>query len=230
MDTVSTTNSLPNDDSAGQFDIFVFSGQVVVSQNAPLTPLYQLNRELTCARQRNMAMIFESIQFTEVTNPDNTTRKRRISEDLYYLVHPLNPDRQFDLPEYYVTAASPGTLGNIQLDTTKATSQIARFKAMLNRDRSAVDAQLFDRATQELLFDIKPMLKSGQYEWLDADGQRIAHESSKGEEYLLHLEASILQEKKDALVALWIVRLWHDAVEKEAKQTGEPTFGRLVCG
>ena len=228
MYTVPKTNSLSNDDSAGQLDTFVFSGQVVVSQNAPLTPLYQLNRELTCARQRNMAMIFESIQFTEVTNPDNTTRKRRTTEDLYYLVHPLNPDRQFDLPEYYVTAASPGTLGNIQLDITKATFQVSQFKAMLNRDKSAVDALLFNRDTQELLFDIKLMLKSGQYEWVDTDGQRIAHESSRGEEYLLHLETSILQEKKDALVALWIVRLWHDAVEKEAKQTGESTFGKLT--
>lgn len=228
MDTVPKTNSLSNDDGAGQLDTFVFSGQVVVSQNAPLTPLYQLNRELTCARQRNMAMIFESIQFTEVTNSDNTTRKRRITEDLYYLVHPLNPDRQFDLPEYYVTAASPGTLGNIQLDITKATFQVSQFKAMLNRDKSAVDALLFNRDTQELLFDIKLMLKSGQYEWVDTDGQRIAHESSRGEEYLLHLETSILQEKKDALVALWIVRLWHDAVEKEAKQTGESTFGKLT--
>ena len=228
MDTVPTTDSLSNDDSTDQFDTFVFSGQVVVSQNAPLTPLYQLNRELTCARQRNMAMILESIQFTEVTNQDNAIRKRRISEDLYYLVHPLNPDRQFDLPEYYVTAASPGTLGNIQLNTTRATSQSAQFRAMLNRDKSAVDALLFNRDTQELLFDIKPMLKSGQYEWVDADGQRIAHESSKGEEYLLHLETSILQGKKDALVALWIVRLWHDAVEEEARQKGESTFGGLT--
>lgn len=228
MDTVPTTDNTPNDDGTGQFDTLVFTGQVVWSQNAPLTPLYQLNRELTCARQRNMAMIFESVQYTEVRNPDNTTRKRRTSQDLYYLVHPLNPDRQFDLPEYYVTAASPGALGNIQLDKIGILPQTTQFKAMLNADKSAVDALLFDRSTQELLFDIKPKLKGGQYEWVDVDGQKIAYESSEGEEDKLHFETSISQQKKDALVAFWILRLWHDAVEKEAEQKGELTFGKLT--
>jgi hypothetical protein len=79
-----------------------------------------------------------------------------------------------------------------------------------------------------LLFDIKPMLKGGQYEWVDADGRNIAYEYSEGEEDKLHFETSISQQKKDALVAFWILRLWHDAVEKEAKQKGELTFGNVT--
>ncbi|RFN48017.1 hypothetical protein FIE12Z_7740 [Fusarium flagelliforme] len=99
-------------------------------------------------------------------------------------------------------------------------SQTTQFKAMLNADKSAEDALLFNRDTQELLFDIKPKLKGGQYEWVGVDGQKIGYESSEGEEDKLHFEISISQQKKDALVAFWILRLWHDAVEKEANQKG----------
>ncbi|GKU07577.1 hypothetical protein FLAG1_08313 [Fusarium langsethiae] len=209
-----STTGCKDDQGVIEPGTLVFSGQLITSEDAPSTPIYQLNRELACKVQRNMAMIFESVQFTETTNPENNmTRKRKTTQDLYYLVHLRNKPSQDDVPIYYMTAASPGTMGNIQLDVSSTEHQKEELRAMLNADKSAADILLFNRDTQQLLFDIKPKWQGGQYQWIDVNGLKVASESWTSEKQKLHIEVPLGQQKKDALVALWILRLWHGIVE-----------------
>ncbi|CEF77832.1 hypothetical protein FGSG_03098 [Fusarium graminearum PH-1] len=185
---------------------------LITTENAPLTPIYQLNRELACKVQRNMAIIFETVHFTETTNPESkTVRRRKVTQDLYYLVHLRNSPSRDNLLKYYITAASPETLGNVQLDVTDA--QEEGFRAMLNANKSAADILLFNRDTQQLLFDIKPKWQGGQYQWIDVNGVKVASEFGTREEPRLHIEIPLQQQKRDALVALWILRLWYSIAE-----------------
>ncbi|CAG1978125.1 unnamed protein product [Fusarium graminearum] len=201
--------------------------QLITTENAPLTPIYQLNRELACKVQRNMAIIFETVHFTETTNPESkTVRRRKVTQDLYYLVHLRNSPSRDNLLKYYITAASPETLGNIQLDVTYA--QEEGFRAMLNADKSAADILLFNRDTQQLLFDIKPKWQGGQYQWIDVNGVKVASEFGTREEPRLHIEIPLQQQKRDALVALWILRLWYSIAEnRTATRQGEQIFSNI---
>jgi hypothetical protein len=220
MDTDSTTHILPvpSDQSLNPTTL-VFSGQQIASEDAPTTPLYSLSRELACTIQRNMSIIFERVEFIESST---SSKRRRQTHDLYYLVHPRNAHYRDDLPGYYITAPAPGTLGNVQFDISKTVLQKAEFKALLNDDKSAADVLLFNRNTQRLLFDIKPKWKGGHYQWMNADGQKIAYESGKGDEYKLVIQVALQQQMRDVLVALWILRLWHDIAESRgAKRQGE---------
>jgi hypothetical protein len=165
-----------------------------------------------------MAIIFESVRFSErIDSQDEKIRRRKTTQDLYYLVHLQNTHNRDGLSGYYITAASPGTLGNIQFDISNADLQKKEFRAMLNAEKSAADILLFDHDTQQLLFDIKPKWKDGQYQWIDASGVKIASESGEGGEYKLHIDVPLQQEKRDAIVALWILRLWHDIAESRVE-------------
>lgn len=118
MDTDSTTHILPaSSDEELVFDTLVFSGQQIALEDAPTIPLYSLSRELACMVQRNMSIIFERVEFVE---SNTSSKRRRQTHDLYYLVHPRKAHYRDDLPEYYITAAAPGTLGNVQFDISKS--------------------------------------------------------------------------------------------------------------
>lgn len=211
-DTKSESCALPKDGDIVAPDTLVFSGQIITSENAPSTPLFQLSREIACALQRDMAIIFESLQYTErIDSTTNTSKRRMTSQDLYYLAHPRKAQYQEDLPNYYITAASPGTLGNINFEIQQTALQKPEFRAMLNGDKSAAHAVLFNRDTHKHLLDVK--LKGEQYHWVDTNGQKIAFESQKGKEFKLHIEAPLQQRTRDAIVALWALRIWHDAAE-----------------
>jgi hypothetical protein len=213
MDTDLTTHILPApSDEAPIVETLVFSGQQIASEDAPTTPLYALSRELACMVQRNMSIIFERVEFVE---SNTSSKRRRQTHDLYYLVHPRKAHYRDNLPGYYITAAAPGMLGNVQFDISKIGLQKAEFKALLNDDKSAADVLLFNGDTQRTLFDIKPKRKGGHYQWTDADGQTIAYESGKVDEHTLVIQVPLQKQMRDVLVALWILRLWYDIVESQ---------------
>ncbi|KAM0337490.1 hypothetical protein ACHAPQ_003061 [Fusarium lateritium] len=219
MATDSTTHifPVPSDETSSPTTL-VFSGQQITSEDEPTTPLYSLSRELSCMVQRNMSIIFERVEF--VKSGTSSTRRRR-THDLYYLVHPRNANYRDDLPGYYITATAPGTLGNVQFDISKTVLQKAEFKALLNADKSAADVLLFNHETQQMLFDIKPKWKGGHYQWMDADGQKIAYESGKGDDQKLVIQVQLQQQTRDVLVALWILRIWHDIAESRGAKRQE---------
>ncbi|KAM0250822.1 hypothetical protein ACHAP5_002039 [Fusarium lateritium] len=219
MATDSAAHILPTpSNETSSSTTLVFSGQQIASEDEPTTPLYSLSRELACTVQRNMSIIFERVEFTE---SGTSSIRRRRTHDLYYLVHPRNAHYRDDLPGYYVTAAAPGTLGNVQFDVSKTVLQKAEFKALLNTDKSAADILLFNHETQQMLFEIKPKWKGGHYQWMDANGQKIAYESGKGDDHKLVIQVQLQRQTRDVLVALWILRIWHDIAESRGAKRQE---------
>jgi hypothetical protein len=81
---------------------------------------------------------------------------------------------------------------------------------------------LFDEGTQQvLLFDIHPDWKVSRicYKWSDSHGRQVAIEEKENDRYKLSITRSMPQELRDALVATFLLRLWHDTAEsKQAKR------------
>ncbi|KAF4993088.1 hypothetical protein FGRMN_6703 [Fusarium graminum] len=219
-------------ESRANMGVVVKTCQQVRFEDAPSTPLYHLSQEPARIVHRNLSIIFEKVEFVETSDPQGKVpRLRRQTEDLYYLVHPRKGNFRDDMPRYYITAAAPETLGNVQFYISKAVSGDIEFRAMLNPDKSAADIKLFDCDTQKFLFDIKPKEKGDHYEWVDADGRMVAYESEESDQHKLVIQIPLQQQMQDVMVALWILRIWHDIAEsrevsqqcKSSNGLGEPT-------
>lgn len=197
----------------------IFDGQQITLENEPSIPLYRLSRTIACKVQKHCSIIFEQIEVVETSHPDGKgSRIRQRPHDLYYLVNSLLMlQRRHDTPACYLTAPSPKALGNIQVDVYNTPSQCLGFKAMLNADKSADDVQLFKVDTQQILFEMRPKLKGGPYQWIDADGQIIAYEPGQEGNHKLVIEVPLQQDIRDALVALWTLRLWYEHIHGQSE-------------
>lgn len=190
------------------------------------TPLYQLNGSVTTTSQKKSSIIFERIHGTPDTANEAAPKSRK--QHLFYLVHPLNAEYRTDVPAYYITSASEGvmTIGNIRFETSKKSIfQKTKFKALLSPKKNASDNPLFNDA-EKALFHVKPKWKGGRYEWIDSDGKHLAFEDGKGDQRKLIITMSMRREVRDALVALWMLRIWYDTAESwQAK-----TEGKYIAG
>jgi hypothetical protein len=215
--------------------VLLLSGQCVLAE-ATSTPLYQINSDIRATSNKDSSVIFERLErkIAEIDSEtesatDDTPRKRHI----FYLAHPTNAQYRTDIAaKYYITSAVPGMIGNIRLEASKTRLQKTSFKAILSPKKSASDQKLFDEATEELLFDIQPNWKMGRdrYSWGDIHGRQIAIEEKEDNIYKLSV-SSVAQELRDALVATWLLRLWHDTAEsKQAQRECELayTIGRTL--
>ncbi|PKX89316.1 uncharacterized protein P174DRAFT_396941 [Aspergillus novofumigatus IBT 16806] len=206
-------------------DLFL-SGQSVLAEAATPTPLYHLNSDITSISNKNSSVTLEGVEHgvselgSEIESVTAGTPQKR---HLFYLAHPVNAQYRTDIPAmYYITSAVPEMVGNIRLETSEARLQRTSFKAMLSPKKTASDKPLFDEGTpQVLLFDIRPDWKVGRnyYKWSDSNGRQVAIEEKENDRYKLSITRSMPREMKDALVATWLLRLWHDTAEsKRAKR------------
>ncbi|KAM0430097.1 hypothetical protein ACHAPT_006103 [Fusarium lateritium] len=221
MDTESMISVLrPTiEDNSGPITL-VLSGQLIYSENAASIPIYQLNRDLTSTSQKGSSIVFERVEYDGPGEAESMASIKQRNQHLFYLVHPINAQYRTDLPAYYITSASPDMVGNVQLHASKSLLQKVEFKALLSAGKTTSDETLFSQ-NQETLFEVKPKWKSGQYQWIDSAGKKIAHEEGKGEHKLV-ISAPVPQQTKDALVALWALKIWHDTAEtRAAKREGK---------
>ncbi|GIK05413.1 hypothetical protein Aspvir_009523 [Aspergillus viridinutans] len=206
--------------------VLFLSGQSVLTEAATPTPLYQLKSDITSIANKDSSVTLERVEHdvpeleTEIEGVTAGTARKN---HLFYLAHPVNAQYRTDIPSrYYITSAVPPMLGNIRLETSEARFQRTSFKAMLSPKRTASDKPLFDEGTQQLLlFDIYPDWKIGRncYRWSDSKGRQAAIEEKENDRYKLSITRSMPQELRDALVATWLLRLWHNTAEsKQAKR------------
>lgn len=211
--------------------VLFLSGQSVLAEAAISIPLYQLNSDIRSISNKDSSVVFERVEHNvpelkiEIEGVTTSTLRKR---HLFYLAHPMNAQYRTDIPaRYYITSAVPEMVGNIRLETSKARFQRASFKAMLSAKQTASDKPLFDEGTQQLLlFDIHPNWKVGRncYRWSDSNGRQVAVEEKEDNIYKLSVTRIMPQELRDALVATWLLRLWHDTAEsKQAKMECELT-------
>ncbi|CAI7585885.1 unnamed protein product [Penicillium glandicola] len=206
--------------------VLFLSGYSVFAEAEISTPLYQFNSDIRSTSNKDSSVAFERVEDDvpglEIKHEGvtiGTPRKRH----LFYLAHPVNAQYRTDIPaRYYITAAVPEMVGNIRLEISEARFQRTSFRAILSPKKTASDNPLFDEGTQQrLLFDIQPNWKVGRncYRWSDSDGRQLAVEEKEDVRYKLSITRSISQELRDALVATWLLRLWHDTAEsKQAKR------------
>ncbi|RMJ23655.1 hypothetical protein PHISP_05474 [Aspergillus sp. HF37] len=150
------------------------------------------------------------------------TLSRLPDQPIFYIVHPQNARYRADIPaQYYITSFSPGQIGNIRLSKTSSKKQ--GFKALLSPAKSAVDNPLLNgEDTEEVLFEIKATgWTGGRYQWTGSDGELLAVEDVDGDETQPRLvgQVPLPIDSCDALVAVWILRLWLDRAEsRQAKR------------
>ncbi|KAF4765120.1 hypothetical protein HAV15_003560 [Penicillium sp. str.  len=200
--------------------VLFLSGQSVCADSATSIPLYQLNSDIRSTSNKDSSVAFERVEQdipdseTEIESVTPGTRHKR---HLFYLAHPVNAQYRTDIPaKYYITSAVPETVGNIRLESSEARFQKTSFKAMLSAKKTASDRPLFYEGTQQLLlFDIQPNWKVGRtcYKWSDSNGRQVAVEEKEDDRYKLSVTSSMSQDSRDALVATWLLRLWHDTAE-----------------
>ncbi|UPK95928.1 hypothetical protein LCI18_006863 [Fusarium solani-melongenae] len=221
MDTDSTIDVLrPSIEENSGPDTLVLSGQSIFSENTASIPLYQLNKEVTSTSQKGSTIMLERVEYDGPGDAESMASIKQRNQHLFYLVHPVNAQYRTDLPAYYITSASPDMVGNVKLQASKNLLQKVEFKAILSAGKTSSSDELFGQDNQEILFEVKPRWKGGQYQWTDSVG-KIAHEEEKAEHKLV-ISALIPQQTKDALVALWALRIWHDTLEtRAAKREGE---------
>ncbi|KAL4906361.1 hypothetical protein BDW74DRAFT_151761 [Aspergillus multicolor] len=205
--------------------VLYLSGQTIVAEDDPSTPLYVLSTDIRSIPNKNSSVKLERVESAdnEAEKSESPPQKRR--QHLFYLVHPEHAQYRTDIPaRYYITSAVPETVGNIRLEISEARLQKPSFKALLSAGKTASDRPLFNEGAHQLvLFDIQPSGKAGlgstAYKWGDFKGGQVAAEGEEDGRYYLRITKGMPQDLRDALVATWLLRLWCETAEsKEAKR------------
>lgn len=202
--------------------VLLLRGQRGVFKAAPEAQLYELSREVTSNPQKNSSIIFERVEDAQPTEANRTGPGRQQKRPIFYLAHPAGAEFQTDTPAYYITSVSQeGTLGNIGLRSTKPLLQRPEFEVVLSAAGTAADKPLFDE-NPKVIFNMKPKMLSGRYTWVDSDGNQIAVEEQKGGQRTLDITVPMRREVRDAIVATWCLKVWHDTAESpQAKKDGK---------
>lgn len=202
--------------------VLLLSSQRVVFKAAPEAPLYELSRDVTSIPHLNSSIIFERMEDVQTTEADGNGSKEQQKRHIFYLAHPAGAEFQTDTPAYYVTSVPrEGTLGNIGLRSTKPLLQRPEFEVVLSAARTAADIPLFDE-DPKVIFDIKPKVLSGRYTWVNSDGSQVAVEEQKGSQRTLDITVPMRREVRDAIVATWCLKVWHDTAEsQQSKKDGQ---------
>lgn len=204
--------------------------------------LYRLSRSVTSVPKpgpnSSSSVTFERVEYnntppeaksTGIHKEDSKSEPEQEPENkhLFYLVHPRDAQYRRDTPAYYITclSADPDKMeGNLQFETRGTVLHGTEFQALLSRGRTWEHKPLFDVRGKVPLFSARREgLVGGQYTWREDPGKEVGHESARnGESRGLVITSLMEQERRDALVALWALRVWYEVAESpKAKREGE---------
>ena len=213
-------------------EIFIFAGESVVCETtAGTAPAYKLSWDVTTIPPKGTSVIFERVDARLPEKAEGKAPAQQQTEHLFYLAHPAGAQYGTNTPAYYITCSTAeqgATLGNISLETAskRAPFQRTEFRALLHAGRSADDSPLFaDAASAEPLFEARPKWVGGRYVWADSGGAEVAQEEEKDGQHRLAVTRPMARGIRDALVATWCLRLWHNTAESKAAKRGG-TFPR----
>lgn len=95
---------------------------------------------------------------------------------------------------------------------------------MLSAARTAADRPLFDENPQ-VIHNINPKMLTGRYTWTDSDGSQVAVKEQKGSQRTLDIAVPMRREVRDAIVATWCLKVWHDTAESpQSRKDGKSHF------
>lgn len=208
----------PSQDPAEEPAALILADQSIHAKGSS-TPLYQLSQSVTCIPQKHSSVRFERVEETPTFKgrpfPPQT-------QHLFYVAHPENARYRKDIPDYYITSVSAEiSMGNMRLETSKSPLQKTEFAGMLSPKKTAYHKPLFDESIEQTLFTAKPKWSGGRYKyrWTDAGGKQVAIEDGPEEQFRLVVTGRLERQRRDALVALWVLRVWHETAEsRQAKR------------
>lgn len=239
-DAVAYAHTDPDQDDILPPTVLRLTDQSIQAESSPASSsqqqvLYEINKPIASTSQRNKSFTSATFERVEHHNTPQTATLDPASnagsadscqthDHLFYLAHPAYAQFRKDVPAYYITAVSPGMMGNVHFETTQSHFRKPEFEALLSPNTSTSSSPLFffsDGKTKtekcRLLFNAKAKSKwkrgKSQYRWADASGREVAFE----EEKKLDIIVPMKREMRDVLVALWVLRLWFDTAD--SKQT-----------
>ncbi|KAK3987493.1 hypothetical protein QBC44DRAFT_118609 [Cladorrhinum sp. PSN332] len=175
----------------------------------PPAPIYHIRREISSLTHKDT-----SIQFFRGDGKDEGDKSRL---HLFNLVHPVNARYRTDIPaEWYLTCSSSSTpssdaAGNIRLQISKSLfGRIKEIKALRCVDRDETSKPLFDAESEKAVFTGKQRFGGG-WVWSDEEGREVAKEDG-GSKLVVK---GIVERDFDALVAVWVLRLWFGVAEEK---------------
>ncbi|KAI1339653.1 hypothetical protein F5Y15DRAFT_66088 [Xylariaceae sp. FL0016] len=185
-----------NSQPSSEAGVLSIEGQLIVDAAAKAPPLYQLSWDVTAIPQKGSSAVFQKWKLG----------------DLFYLAHPADAPYRSDRPPYYITSISDESLGNISLDVSKSRWQKPDIGVFLHANRTASDNPLFHESPT-LLFKAAAKWMDSRYTWTDSNGRPLAHEEERNGRRCLVFMCDMDGNLRDALVATWCLRLWHDTAE-----------------
>ncbi|KAK1833314.1 hypothetical protein QBC39DRAFT_49286 [Podospora conica] len=208
--------------------VYLLSDEFITTEADPTTPLYHLSLSLASLTHR-----VSSIQFSRVVvqvgggdthnDPPKTTTTK-----LYNLVHPANAAHRTDIPAAWFTTTSDNNsegLGNVQLlPPRRKHLPFAKptFSALLHASATSSTSPLFppDGGGLEPLFTARQTWAGRAWVWLDAGGKEVLarEEAPDGKQPRLVVTTTpegMARGVEDALVALWVLRLWWGVAEEK---------------
>ncbi|KAH8665677.1 hypothetical protein BGZ61DRAFT_484384 [Ilyonectria robusta] len=191
----------------------MLTGQSIVAEANPSVPLYDLGRGVTALSPKPSSAKFERIEYEDddLLKEGSIASLDQRSHHLFYLALTRCPVPHWCACILHHNSVTRDAWKHINLTSVCSLKSLlpkAEFKAVLNPGKSTADSDLFGPANQQILFHTKPKWKGGQYQWIDAQGQKVAYESSKNNEHKLVILEPLDRTTRDALAALWALGLW----------------------
>ncbi|KAI1490478.1 hypothetical protein F5X96DRAFT_636098 [Biscogniauxia mediterranea] len=194
--------------------ILVLAANLVYAQASGGPPLFELSRGVAESPDSGSPISLKRLTHSVRTTARGLPRAAQRSRVLFELKH-LGPVLSKGFP-YCLDAASRAAIGNLAL---KAVSfprrgfKVVRTEPVTDDDGLPKGYKARRRSLKEaeVIFEVSP--KERHYEWIDADGKRIAAEDETDGQHRLIVTASLTRKTMDALVASWCLRIWHDNLE-----------------
>ncbi|KAI0553966.1 hypothetical protein F4679DRAFT_570824 [Xylaria curta] len=177
--------------------ILVLAGRLIHSESASSPVLYELDRNVSFLSRADHKVVFSRHE-PRVRTGQHGIRTTSYQRHIFNLEcpHAITSTSPYT---FLLTSVSRKTLGNVGLKKTSVPR--LGFKVM-RINRSGEDEELFEITR-----------KDGRYEWWDAEARRIAIEDNANGQLKMIITTALPRQQAD--VAIWCLRLWHDAAVNE---------------
>ncbi|KAI1122630.1 hypothetical protein F5Y10DRAFT_253652 [Nemania abortiva] len=193
--------------------ILVLAGRYIHSESTSSPVLYELDHDVSFLSRAEHKVVFwrhERRVRTSSQHGGGGGGGVRTSSYQRHLFNLESPHAVTSTSKYafFLTSVSRKALGNVGLLKKKKTPSVPRlgggFRVMqISRGPAAA-------GEDEELFEITR--KDGRYEWWEGDGRRVAIEDTAANGQLkMIITTALPRQRADVLVAMWCLRLWHDA-------------------
>ncbi|KAI0483484.1 hypothetical protein F4859DRAFT_472966 [Xylaria cf. heliscus] len=185
--------------------ILVLAGRLIHSESASSAVLYELDRDVGFLSGADHKVAFSRHEpRVRAGQHGDGGVVRRTTDHQRHLFNLESPHAIISTSRYpfFLTSVSRKTLGHVGLRKTSVPR--LGFKVMRIGRSGGEDEEMFEITHKE-----------GRYEWWDAEGRRVAIEDCVDGRARMIVTTALERQRADVLVAIWCLRIWHDAAVEE---------------